>query len=216
MIDLSHTIEEGMITYPGLPGPHIEDLLSREESRSRYAEGTEFLISMITMCSNTGTYVDSPYHRFADGVDLAGLPLDRLANLPALTVNVSGNEERAIDRSHFLPYDVAGKAVLVYTGWDQHWRTEAYFTGHPYLTADAAAYLVDRGVFLVGIDSLNIDDIAGGERPAHSLLLGAGIPICEHMTHLDTLPSDGYRFSAVPAPVRGMGTLPVRAFAVID
>jgi kynurenine formamidase len=214
-IDLSHTVEDGMITYRGLPAPVVCDFLSREDSRAHYAPGTEFQIGRIDLCSNTGTYVDSPFHRYADGDDLSGLPLDRLADLDAVRIDVTGSEGRAIDRSILLPYDLAGKAVLVHTGWDRHWRTDAYFEGHPFLTAAAAEHLVEVGAALVGIDSLNIDDTDDGSRPVHSALLAAGIPICEHMTNLGALPVDGFRFSAVPVKVKGMGTFPVRAYAVV-
>ena len=213
-IDLSHTVEDGMITYRGLPAPVICDFLSREDSRSHYAPGTEFVIGRIDMCSNTGTYVDSPFHRYADGADLADLPLDRLADLDAIVVDVSGSADRAVDRAHFLPYDVRGKAVLVHTGWDRHWRTDTYFENHPFLTEAAARHLLDENAAMVGIDSLNIDDTADGQRPVHSTLLGAGVPICEHMTNLSALPAAGFRFSAVPVKVRGMGTFPVRAYAI--
>jgi kynurenine formamidase len=212
-IDLSHVVEDGMITYPGLPGPLVCDFMSREGSRSHYDPGTEFQIGRIDMCANTGTYVDSPFHRFAGGIDLAELPLDRLADLDAVTVNVAGSSGRAVDRAHLLPYDLAGKAVLVHTGWDRHWRTEAYARGHPFLTADAAEYLLEQGAALVGIDSLNIDDTDDGARPVHTTLLDAGVPICEHLTNLAALPTDGFRFSAVPVKVRAMGTFPVRAYA---
>jgi arylformamidase len=214
-IDLSHTVEDGMITYRGLPGPVICDFMSREQSRSHYAPGTEFQIGQINMCANTGTYVDSPFHRYAGGDDLAALPLDRLADLDGVMVNVSASESRAIDRSHLLPYDVRGKAVLICTGWARHWRTDAYFEGHPFLTGDAADHLASEGVALVGIDSLNIDDATDGNRPVHSTLLAAGIPICEHLTNLTALPTAGFRFSAVPMKVRGMGTFPVRAYATV-
>jgi arylformamidase len=214
-IDLSHTVEDGMITYRGLPAPVICDFLSREESRSHYAPATEFQIGQINMCANTGTYVDSPFHRYADGTDLAGLPLDRLAELDAIVINLSGSAERAIDRTHLLPYDVLGKAVLVHTGWDRHWRTDAYFENHPFLTESAARHLVDENAALVGIDSLNIDDTSDGRRPVHSALLGAGIPVCEHMTNLSAVPTSGFRFSAVPVKVKGMGTFPVRAYATM-
>jgi kynurenine formamidase len=202
-----------MVTYRGLPAPVVCDYLSREHSRSQYAEGTEFQIGYVGMCANTGTYVDSPFHRYADGEDLADLPLEKLADLDAVTINVAGRDGRAIDHRELLPHDVRGKAVLVHTGWDRHWRTDAYFDGHPFLTEDAARHLVGEGAVLVGIDSLNIDDTAGGERPVHSILLDAGIPICEHLTRLDQLPSDGFRFSAVPVKVRAMGSFPVRAYA---
>lgn len=214
-VDLSHVVEDGMITYPGLPAPAVCDFLSREESRAHYAPGTEFQIGRIDMCANTGTYVDSPFHRFADGIDLAELPLDRLADIDAVTVNVAGAAGRAIDRAALLPYDVGGRAVLVHTGWDRHWRTDAYGEGHPFLTADAAEHLLAEGALLVGIDSLNIDDTGDAARPVHTTLLQAGVPICEHLTNLGALPTDGFRFSAVPVKVRGMGTFPVRAYATL-
>ncbi len=181
-----------------------------------YAPGTEFQIGVVTLCSNTGTYVDSPFHRYPDGIDLSELPLDRLADLDALVVDVPPGE-RGIDESAFAGRDVGGRAVLVRTGWHRHWRTEAYRSGHPYLTERAAVHLRDAGALLVGIDSLNIDDTPPhGERPVHSTLLAAGIPICEHLADLTALPSDGFRFSAVPVKVRGMGTFPVRAYATIE
>jgi arylformamidase len=215
-VDLSHVVEDGMVTYPGLPAPVICDFLSRKQSRAHYAAGTEFQIGTIELCANTGTYLDSPFHRYVGGTDLAGLPLERLAELDAVVVDISGQTERAVDRNQFLPYGVRGKAVLVRTGWDRHWRTDAYFHGHPFLTAAAAEHLAAEGAALVGIDSLNIDDTIGGERPVHSTLLAAGIPICEHLTNLAALPIDGFRFSAVPVKIRGMGTFPVRAYATVD
>ena len=216
LVDLSHPIEHGMETYRGLPGPIIEDHLSREASRSHYAPGTEFQIGRITMVANTGTYVDAPGHRFADGTDVAGLSLSALADLDGILIRVAGASERAIPASAFQADDVRGRAVLVHTGWDRYWRTEAYFSGHPFLTADAAAHLRDAGAALVGIDSLNIDDTADGTRPTHTTLLAAGIPVVEHLSGLDQLPVTGFRFFAVPAPVHGMGTFPVRAFALVD
>lgn len=204
-----------MVTYKGLPAPKISDFLSRVDSRARYSPGTEFVIGMIEMCSNTGTYVDSPFHRYPDGADLSALELDRLADVDAVTID-AGTAARAIDRAQLQDHDVANRAVLIRTGWDRHWRTDAYFTGHPFLTADAAGYLVERGALVVGIDSFNIDDISGGERPVHTTLLAAGIPICEHLTNLAALPAGGYRFTAVPVKVTGMGTFPVRAYATLD
>jgi kynurenine formamidase len=168
------------------------------------------------MCANTGTYVDSPFHRFAGGDDLARLSLDRLADLDAITVNVAGGTSRAIGPHQFAPFDVAGRTVLVHTGWARHWGDSAYFEGHPFLTREAATWLVERGAALVGIDSLNIDDTGDAERPVHTILLAAGIPICEHLTNLGDLPAQGYRFSAVPVKVKGMGTFPVRAYATLD
>jgi arylformamidase len=215
LIDLSHTVEDGMITYRGLPAPVVCDFLSREASREHYAPGTEFQIGQISLCACTGTYVDSPFHRYADGDDVSALPLDRLAELDAITIDVAGSADRAVDRTHLAPYDVAGKAVLVHTGWDRHWRTDQYFEGHPFLTAPAAEHLAAEGALFVGIDSLNIDDTVDGERPVHSTLLATGIPICEHMTGLEALPAGGFRFSAVPVKVKGMGTFPVRAYATL-
>jgi arylformamidase len=210
--DLSHVIEHGMTTHPGLPGPLICDFLSREASRARYAPGVEFQIGKVEMVANTGTYVDAPFHRYPGGIDIAGLPLASLAGLEAIVVRGTG-AGRAIGREAFAGRDVAGKAVLVRTGWDIHWGTPAYLSGHPFLTAAAAKYLVARGAALVGIDSLNIDDIDDGARPVHSRLLGAGIPIVEHLCDMGPLPDEGFRFSAVPARVAGMGSWPVRAFA---
>jgi arylformamidase len=216
MVDLSHTVEDGMITYPGLPVPAIGDVLSREESRTHYAPGTEFHIGRIDMCANTGTYVDSPFHRYPDGDDLAALSLERLADLDGVTVDVTGAVDRAVDRAKLSPHAVTGKAVLIRTGWSRHWGTDAYFEGHPFLTEDAARYLVAERAVLVGIDSLNIDDTSGGKRPVHSTLLSAAIPICEHLTNLAGLPADGFRFSAVPVKVKGMGSFPVRAYATLE
>jgi len=212
-IDLSHTIESGMITYKGLPAPLICDHLSREQSRSIYAPGTEFQIGRIEMVSNTGTYLDSPFHRFADGVDLSGLTLESVSDLPGMVVRVDSSQSRAVDRAHFGALEVRGRAVLVHTGWDRHWRTDRYFEGFPFLTEQAAIYLRDAGAALVGIDSHNIDDTSTGERPVHTTLLRAGIPIVEHMTNLGALPLRGFHFTAVPPKISGMGTFPVRAHA---
>lgn len=203
LIDLSHTIEHGMTTYPGLPVPLICDFLSREDSRKHYAQGVEFHIGRIDMVANTGTYLDSPFHRYADGKDLSELTLEQLADLPGVCA-----EPRDLPN-----IDVAARAVLVRTGWSRHWGTGAYLSGHPFLTEEQARDLVRRGATLVGIDSLNIDDIGDLRRPVHSILLGAGIPIVEHMTNLAALPDDGFRFYAVPPRVRAFGTFPVRAFA---
>jgi kynurenine formamidase len=213
LIDLSHTVEHGMVTYKGLPAPIICDYLSREESRKRYADGTEFQIGQIEMVANTGTYVDSPFHRYAHGKDLSELALESLANLDCVVARATERPDRAIDR---LPIDLAtlqNKALLVHTGWDSHWRTDRYFEGHPYLTGDLALQLVEAGVTLVGIDSFNIDCTDDGNRPVHSALLGADIPIVEHLCGLAALPDRGARFFAVPVKVKGMGTFPVRAFA---
>ena len=212
-IDLSHTIESGMVTYKGLPAPLICDHLSREQSRSIYAPGTEFQIGRIDMVSNTGTYLDTPFHRFADGIDLSGLALESIADLPGVIVRIGVSDSRAIDRAQFGAVEVRGRAVLVNTGWDRHWRTDRYFEGFPFLTEQAAIHLRDAGAILVGIDSHSIDDTTGGTRPVHTTLLRAGIPIVEHMTNLGALPLLGFRFTAVPPKVSGMGTFPVRAHA---
>ncbi len=215
LIDLSHTVEHGMITYKGLPAPLICDYLSREASRSIYAEGTEFHIGRIDMVANTGTYIDSPFHRYADGADLSELNLDSIANVEGVVIRATERSERAIGIGRFQQHDIRGKAVLVHTGWDTHWRTDQYFEGHPFLTAEAAQYLVDSGVAIVGIDSLNIDYTGDGTRPVHSTLLGAGIPIVEHLCNLGSLPGEGFRFFSVPVKVKNFGTFPVRAFAAV-
>lgn len=214
IVELSHRIVEGMITYPGVPGPVLGTHLSRQDSREVYAPGTEFHIGTITLAANTGTYVDTPHHRYADGADLAQVPLDRLADLPGLVVRAEGVPSVGVEA--FEGLDVRGRAVLVQTGWDVHFGTEKYQRGHPFLAPEAAAWLAGHGAALVGIDSLNIDDTPPrGERPAHTILLGAGIPIVEHLTGLAALPADGFRFHAAPPLVSGMGTFPVRAYAVI-
>jgi arylformamidase len=216
LVELNHVITAGMTTYPGLPGPEITPHLTREESRSRYAPGTEFAIDRISMVGNTGTYLDSPYHRYAEGTDLAGLPLSSVADLPAVVVHLTGSGERAIGPRALAPYEVAGAAVLLHTGWDVHWGTERYGQDAPYLTEAAAETLVERRARLVGIDSVNIDRAdGGGERPAHSILLAAGIPVLEHLTGLDQLPVNGARLHAAPPRVRYFGTFPVRAYAVL-
>ena len=215
VVDLSHVIEHGMTTYPGLPGPLICDFWTREASAANYDDGSSFHIGRIDMVANTGTYLDAPFHRYADGSDLADLPLASLAELPALVVRRPWDEGIATDARHLEGLDVRGKAVLVHTGWDMHWRTHRYGVEHPYLTADAAYWLIAGGAALVGIDSNNIDDTRVRARPVHTKLLGAGIPICEHMTGLGQLPDRGFRFAAVPPKVRGMGTFPVRAYAVL-
>ncbi|HEU4323672.1 MAG TPA: cyclase family protein [Roseiflexaceae bacterium] len=212
LIDLSHTVEHGMITYKGLPAPLICDYLSREQSRASYAPGTEFQIGKIEMVANTGTYLDSPFHRYADGADLADLDLAQLADLEGLVLRHTG-AGRAVGPELFAGQDLRGRAVLVHTGWARHWRTDQYFEGHPFLTEAAAQALVAGGAALAGIDSYNIDDTADGRRPVHTALLGAGIPIVEHMRGLERLPAQGFHFYALPVKVRGFGTFPVRAFA---
>jgi kynurenine formamidase len=206
-------IEAGMTTYKGLPGPHICDFWTREQSAANYDDGSAFQIGRIDMVANTGTYLDTPFHRFEDGDDLAAVGLERLAGLPGLVVR---SEVPAIGPELLEGLDLAGKAVLVHTGWDRHWRTEAYQSGHPYLTEAAARLLAGRGAALVGIDSHNIDDTAVRARPVHTILLGAGLPICEHMTNLGAVPDEAFRFFATPPKVAGIGTFPVRAFAEIS
>ena len=215
LIDVSHVVENGLVTYPGLPAPIVCDYLSREASRAAYAEGTTFQIGKIEMVANTGTYVDSPFHRYEDGADLAALDLASLADLEGIVLDVTAIQGRAIDASFLEGPELAGKAVLIRTGWDRHWNTPSYFSGHPFLTGAAAARLRDVEARLVGIDSLNIDDTADGARPVHTILLGAGIPIVEHLCDLAALPASGFRFHAVPVKVRGMGTFPVRAYGLV-
>jgi len=213
LIDLSHRIEEGMQTYKGLPGPVICDFWSREASAANYDDGSTFQIGRIEMVANTGTYLDAPFHRYADGADLAGLDLEQIASLPGIVIRVPHEERLSIEPHDLAGVDVRGKAVLFHTGWDEHWRTPAYLEQHPFLTGETATLLSEGGAALVGIDSHNIDDTRTRTRPVHTILLGAGIPICEHMTNLATLPADGFRFHAVPPKIVGMGTFPVRAFA---
>lgn len=214
LVDLSHPIEHGMITYPGLPGPVISDFLGRDASRGHYAEGTTFHIARIRMVANTGTYVDAPFHRFAHGKDIGSLPLERLADLDGVVIDAA-RAGKALEPEIFSGRALAGKAVLIRTGWDAHWGTPRYFEGHPHLTRAAAEQLAGAGPALVGIDSLNIDDTADGVRPAHTLLLSAGIPIVEHLRNLGSLPESGFRLHCVPAPFLRMGSFPVRAYAVI-
>ncbi len=213
-IDLSHTVFDGLITYKGLPAPVICDYLSREVSKSFYEEGTSFQIGRIDMIANTGTYIDCPFHRYADGHDLSEIHIDQLANLPSVLINAAGHQ--SIGPEFFFHLNLTGKAVLVHTGWSVHWNTTHYFSGHPFLTEAAAMYLKENGVVLVGIDSHNIDDTSGNRRPVHSILLGANILIVEHLTNLDQIPQREFLFSAVPPKVRSMGTFPVRAFATIN
>ena len=215
LVDVSHTVEHGMITYKGLPAPVISDYLTREESKNRYVEGTEFHIGKIEMVANTGTYLDSPFHRYARGKDLAHLDLDSIANLDGIVVRCF--ETKEITEEAFAGLDVKGKAVLVHTGWDVHWRTDEYSSGnHPYLTESAATWLAKNAAVLVGIDSFNIDGTRDGNRPAHTILLGHDIPIVEHLCGLADLPDSGFRFFAVPVKVRQFGTFPVRAFGITD
>ncbi len=215
LVELSHEITAGMITYPGLPGPEITPHLTREESRRHYEGGTEFAIDRISMVGNTGTYLDSPYHRYPDGADLADLPLEAVADLPIVVVRLTDSANRGVGPDVLAPLNVADSAVLLYTGWDRNWATPAYGGPAPYLTEAAAHYLVESGARLVGIDSVNIDDTTGTTRPAHSILLAAGIPVLEHLTGLDRLPVTGARLFAAPPRIRSFGTFPVRAFAVV-
>lgn len=212
LVDLSHVIEDGMTTYPGLPCPQISEYLSFDASAERYAPDTGFSIGQITMVANTGTYLDTPAHRFRGGYDLSGLLLERCALLPAVVFDADG----AIGPELFADVEVAAMAVLLRTGWDRHWRSTDYGgPDHPYLTEGGAEALVEKGVALVGIDSVNIDDTRTGYRPAHTVLLAAGVPVVEHLTHLGDLPQAGAHFFAVPPAVRGLATFPVRAFATV-
>jgi arylformamidase len=202
-----------MITHPGLPAPLICDFLSRKDSATRYAPGTEFHIGRIDMVVNTGTYIDSPFHRFADGADISGLPLASLVDMPCSIVRIGALEPRAITAASFDGKNVRGRAVLVHTGWDSHWGRDQYLRDNPHLTEDAANYLVEAGAALVGIDSVNIDSLTDGRRPVHTILLGHGIPIVEHLCNLSAVTEDA-RFYAAPVAVRGVGTFPTRAYAV--
>ncbi|MCF8473111.1 MAG: cyclase family protein [Emcibacter sp.] len=214
LIDVSHVVRHGMITYKGLPAPIICDFLSREASKEFYDEDTSFNIGRIDMIANTGTYLDAPFHRFETGKDLSELDLSSLANLDGIVINVDASLQK-ITAENFKGVIVMGKAVLIRTDWSRHWGTDQYFEDFPHLTKDAAEYLRDHGAVLVGIDSHNIDDTRGGSRPVHSTLLGADIPIVEHMTRLKDLPESGFKFFAVPVKVKGMGTFPVRAFGLV-
>jgi kynurenine formamidase len=205
-----------MITYPGLPAPVVSDYLSREASSGRYAEGTTFQIGRIELVGNTGTYIDAPFHRFQDGIDLSALPLERLADVEGLVIDAAGRDGRAIDVGYFRESDLRGRAVLIRTGWDARWRTPQYGEGAPFVTRRAAEFLVKAAPALVGIDSVNIDDAQDGSRPAHTLLLGAGIPVVEHLCNLNELPARGFRFHCAPGKFRGMSSFPVRAYAVIE
>jgi arylformamidase len=213
LVDLSHVIEAGMVTYKGLPGPLVCDYWTREASAALYDDGSSFQIGRIDMAANTGTYLDCPFHRYAEGADLAQIALGAVAGLDSIVIRKPHAQGLAIDAPDVAGIDVRGKAVLVHTGWDEYWRTDAYFQDHPFLTAAAARLLVQNGAKLVGIDSHNIDDTRIRARPVHTILLGAGVLICEHMTGLGGLPDGGFRFFAVPPKIAGMGTFPVRAFA---
>jgi arylformamidase len=212
IIDLSHPIADGTITYPGLPAPAITDHLSREASRERYADGFEFQIGRIDMVANTGTYLDTPFHRFPDGHDLAGLDPARVLAVSGVVIDATVAPEAPTELLD--GHDLAGRAVLFHTGWDVHWGTERYGEAdHPYLAVATAERLVHAGASVVGIDSVNIDDTSTGERPIHTALLGAGIPIVEHLCGLGALHGRSFAFTALPPAVVGMGTFPVRAVA---
>lgn len=213
-IDLSHTITNGMVTYPGLPAPVIGTHLSREAAEGLYAPGVTFQIGQIEICTNTGTYLDVPFHRYADGHDLTGLPLDRVAGVSAVCVDRTGEVEISLSPEDVA--DCAGKAVLIRTNHSTHWGNERYFGNHPHLTKASAELLVAAGVACVGIDTFNIDDTIGDDRPVHTVLLGAEIPIVEHLTNLDQLPTSGFTFTAVPPKIEGAGTFTVRAFATVQ
>lgn len=214
LIDVSHEIEAGMVTYPGLPAPTVTDYLSREASQARYAAGTTFQIGRIEMIANTGTYIDAPFHRFAEGGDLSVLPLEQLADVEGLLIDAT-QAGRAIGTELLADCDVRDKAVLIRTGWDKHWRTPQYGVDAPFVTRAASEWLAAHNPALVGIDSVNIDDTVDGARPAHTLLLGAGIPVVEHLCNLSQLPATGFRFHCVPIKFRGVGTFPVRAYAIV-
>lgn len=215
IIDLSHPIAQDTITYKGLPAPQITDFLSREASRAHYASGTSFHIGKIEMVANTGTYLDSPFHRYSNGKDVSELPLEILADLDGVVFQADSTNQ-TIGPEVFEESDVRGKAVLIHTGWARHWGTQQYFEGHPYLSVEAAQWLKAAGAAVVGIDSLNIDDTANGKRPVHSILLAANIPIIEHMCGIENLPDSGFKFHAVPVKVRDLGSFPVRAYAIFE
>jgi kynurenine formamidase len=215
-VDLSHPIHDGLVTYPGLPAPEITEHLPREASVGKYAPGVTFQIGRISLVANTGTYLDSPWHRYAEGADLSELSLDALVDLEGVLLRATGTGRRGIGALELAPLEVGGKAVLLQTGWDAHFGTPRYAREAPFLTAAGAAWLVEHGAILVGIDSINIDDMGDPGRPAHSRLLAAGVPIIEHLRGLEQLPATGFRFSAAPPRIRGLGTFPVRAYAIVD
>lgn len=212
-IDLSHVIEDGLITYKGLPAPIICDYLSREDSKQFYEKGTEFQIGKIEMVTNTGTYIDCPFHRYENGKDMSEIGLECFADLEAIVIRVPHTKTKEITEEHLRTYEIRNRAVLIDTGWDEYWNTEQYYENSPYLTENAAEYLMDCSVKLVGIDSHNIDDTRGKSRPVHTTLLGAEILIVEHLCNLYLLPEEGFTFSAIPPKFKGVGTFPVRAFA---
>jgi kynurenine formamidase len=215
LIDLSHVLEPGMPAYPGLPVPQFRTHFTHEESAARgtYAPGTTFQIATYDIPGNTGTYLDAPFHRHPDMPDLAGLPLATLADLPG--VLITAVQEGAIGPEAFAGRDLRGKAVLVRTDWAVRWGGNDYFRSGPFLPAATCRALVEAGAALVGIDCANIDDMGDPARPAHTILLAAGIPIVEHLGGLDQLPGEGFRFFAVPPAIRGGTSFPVRAFAIL-
>ncbi len=215
-IDLSHKIEDGLITYKGLPAPIICDYLSRDDSREFYEKGTEFQIDKIELVGNTGTYIDSPFHRYANGKDLSEMHINQFVDLDGIVIRIDCEKTQAIHADYFRNREIRGRAVLVHTGWDKYWKTDRYFEDHPYLTQDAAEYLVECGVALVGIDSMNIDDTKGKARPVHTTLLGNEIPIVEHLCNLEKLPDEGFTFTAAPPKIKDVGTFPVRAMAKLN
>jgi len=215
LIDLSHIVENGMQTYQGLPAPIICDYLTREASKSHYQKGTSFQIGVVTLCSNTGTYVDVPFHRYEDGEDLSEIALSSLANLECIKIVLPSKHSR-VEKEHLEGINFKDKAVLFETNWSKHWGSEKYFEDHPFVTKEAAITLRDGGAIFVGIDSYNIDDVKGDARPCHTTLLKAGIPICEHMTNLKELPEKDFKLFAVPVKMKGMGTFPVRAFGIVE
>jgi arylformamidase len=214
IVDLSHPIRSGMRTYPGLPGPRVEPYVTHSASRASYAGQSEFTITRFFMLGSTGTYLDSPWHRHPDGADLAQVNLGAVADLDGICIEhdaVEGREIKLTTAAH----DLAGRAVLVRTGWSARWGGPAYWAPGPYLGADAVQALVLARPAIVGVDFWNADDPDDPRRPAHTQLLGAGIPIVEHLTGLEQLPSEGFRFFAVPPAIESGASFPVRALAVI-
>jgi kynurenine formamidase len=216
LIDLSHTIENGLITYKGLPAPIICDYLSRKESKKIYGDEAEFHIGKIEMVANTGTYIDCPFHRFAEGTDFTQIGLERFTDLDAIVINIHYSKTLEITEEHIKQYEIKNRAVLFHTGWDKYWNTDKYYENNPHLTKSCAEYLRDSKVKLVGIDSLNIDSTKGKSRPVHTTLLGAQILIVEHLCNLNSLPKDGFKFSAIPPKIKGIGSFPVRAMAKLS
>ena len=194
LVDLSHVIEEGMTTFKGFPGPHLCDYWTRDASAAHYDDGSSFQIGRIDMIANTGTYVDSPFHRYADGgICPNSRSKARRSRRPRGPQALAAASRPTPPTSPGLRSRAS--AVLVHTGWDLYWRTEAYFDNHPFLTAAAANWLVEQGAAFVSIDSHHIDDTRTRSRPVHGTLLGASIPIGEHLTNLSAVPDTSFRFS---------------------